>query len=82
MQGKVFRCIKITTLDSFGNCGISRYVLRPVHAGWSRRERAERLLSELDLSRDYPYEFIFFRVTEFRPEENSRKMVRGEGRGS
>lgn len=41
-------------------------------------ERAERLLSELDLSRDYPYEFIYFRVTEFRPEENSRKMVRGE----
>lgn len=41
-------------------------------------ERAERLLSELDLGRDYPYEFIYYRVTEFRPEENSRKMVRGE----
>lgn len=41
-------------------------------------ERAERLLSELDLNRDYPYEFIYFRVTDFRPEENSRKMVRGE----
>ncbi|HBE71393.1 MAG TPA: RNA polymerase subunit sigma-70 [Planctomycetaceae bacterium] len=41
-------------------------------------ERAEQLLSELDLSRDYPYEFIYFRVTDFRPEENSRKMIRGE----
>jgi RNA polymerase primary sigma factor/RNA polymerase sigma factor len=41
-------------------------------------ERAERLLSELDLSREYPYEFIYFRVTDFRPEENSRKLVRGE----
>lgn len=41
-------------------------------------ERAERLLSELDLTRDYPYEFIFFRVTDFRPDENSRKMIRGE----
>ena len=41
-------------------------------------ERAERLLSELDLSREYPYEFIYYRVTEFRPEENSRKVVRGE----
>ena len=40
--------------------------------------RAERLLSELDLERDYPYEFVYFRVTDFRPEENSRKMVRGE----
>ncbi len=41
-------------------------------------ERAERLLSELDLNRDYPFEFVYFRVTDFRPEENSRKMVRGE----
>ncbi len=41
-------------------------------------ERAERLLSELDLARDYPYEFIYYRVTDYRPEENCRKMVRGE----
>lgn len=41
-------------------------------------ERAERLMSDLDLNRDYPYEFIYFRVTDFRPDENSRKMVRGE----
>jgi len=40
--------------------------------------RAERLLGELDLARDYPYEFIYFRVTDFRPEENSRKMVSGD----
>lgn len=41
-------------------------------------ERAERLLSELDLAREYPYEFLYYRVTEYRPEENCRKMVRGE----
>ncbi len=41
-------------------------------------ERAERLLSELDLAREYPYEFIYFRVTDYRPEENCRKVVRGE----
>ena len=41
-------------------------------------KRAERLLCEIDLSRDYPFEFVYFRVTDFRPEENSRKMVRGE----
>ncbi len=41
-------------------------------------ERAERLLTELDLEREYPFEFIYYRVTEFRPDENSRKMVRGE----
>jgi RNA polymerase primary sigma factor len=41
-------------------------------------ERAERLLSELDLGREYPYEFIYFRVTDFRPDENARRMVAGE----
>ena len=41
-------------------------------------DRAERLLGELDLARDYPYEFIYYRVTDYRPEENNRKMVRGE----
>lgn len=41
-------------------------------------ERAERLLGELDLSREYPYDFIYFRVTDFRAEANSRKMVMGE----
>jgi RNA polymerase primary sigma factor len=41
-------------------------------------ERAERLLAELDMARDYPYEFIYYRVTDFRPEENCRKLVRGE----
>lgn len=40
--------------------------------------RAERLLGELDLAREYPYEFIYFRVTDFRPEESSRKMVSGD----
>lgn len=39
--------------------------------------RAERLLGELDLSREYPYEFIYFRVTDFRPEDTTRKMVTG-----
>ncbi|MCA9128120.1 MAG: sigma-70 family RNA polymerase sigma factor [Planctomycetales bacterium] len=41
-------------------------------------ERAEQLLGQLDLTRTYPYEFIYYRVTDFRPEENSRKMVDGE----
>lgn len=41
-------------------------------------ERAERLLGELELSREYPYDFIYYRVTDFRAEANSRKMVMGE----
>lgn len=41
-------------------------------------ERAERLLGEIDMVRDYPYEFIYYRVTDYRPEENCRKIVKGE----
>ncbi|RMF38971.1 MAG: sigma-70 family RNA polymerase sigma factor [Planctomycetota bacterium] len=41
-------------------------------------DRAERLLHELDAKRSYPYEFIYYRITEFRPEENSRKLISGE----
>jgi len=41
-------------------------------------ERAERLLCELDLTREYPFDFIYFRVTDFRSEANARKMVIGE----
>lgn len=41
-------------------------------------ERAERLLAELDMVRQYPYEFIYYRVTDYRPEENCRKLVSGE----
>ena len=40
--------------------------------------RAERLLGELDLAREYPYEFIYYRVTDYRPVDNSRKLVAGE----
>jgi RNA polymerase primary sigma factor len=40
--------------------------------------RAEALLSELDPNRDYPYEFLFYRVTDIRPEENSRRLIKGQ----
>lgn len=40
-------------------------------------ERAERLLSELDAKREYPYEFIFFRVTDYRPTESVRRVISG-----
>lgn len=40
-------------------------------------ERAERLLSELDTSREYPYEFLYYRVTDYRPGENTRKLIAG-----
>jgi RNA polymerase primary sigma factor/RNA polymerase sigma factor len=41
-------------------------------------DRAERLLSELDASKEYPFDFLFYRVTEVRPETSSMRLIRGQ----
>ena len=41
-------------------------------------DRAEKLLAELDGGRDYPYEFLFYRVTDHRPEETPRQLIKGD----
>jgi len=46
-----------------------------------RREqmaRAEKLLAELDSSRSYPYQFVCFRITEYRSEANANLLLPGE----
>jgi len=40
--------------------------------------RAERLLAEIDLDRAYPYQFVCFRITEFRPDTYPELLIRGE----
>ncbi len=40
--------------------------------------RAERLLVELEMTREYPYDFIFFRLMEVRPDASQRKLIKGE----
>lgn len=40
--------------------------------------RAEKLLAEIDLRRDYPYQYVCFRLTEYRPDSFPDLMVRGE----
>jgi RNA polymerase primary sigma factor len=45
-----------------------------------RREqlaRAERLLSEVDPGRQYPYQFVCFRITEFRPDSYPDLLIDG-----
>ncbi len=39
--------------------------------------KAEQLLSELEPSREYPFEFLFYRVTDVRPDEHARKLIKG-----
>lgn len=39
--------------------------------------RAEKLLSEIDPNRQYPYQFICFRVTEYRPDSYPDLLISG-----
>ena len=41
-------------------------------------DRAERLLAELEAGREYPFEFLFYRVTEHRPEETPRQLIEAD----
>ncbi|MBU6173263.1 MAG: sigma-70 family RNA polymerase sigma factor [Planctomycetes bacterium] len=40
-------------------------------------DRAERLLTELDPSRDYPFDFLFYRVTDVRPDGTGYRLIKG-----
>jgi RNA polymerase primary sigma factor len=40
--------------------------------------RAERLLSEIDLRREYPYPFVCYRITEYRPETFADSLIHGQ----
>jgi len=39
--------------------------------------RAERLLAEIDAAREYPYQYVCFRITEFRPETFPTLVISG-----
>lgn len=39
--------------------------------------RAEKLLNELDPSRTYPYEYLAYRITDFRPETAPHTLIPG-----
>lgn len=41
-------------------------------------ERAERLLAELDPARIYSYEYLCFRITDYRPDSSPKFVVSGE----
>jgi RNA polymerase sigma factor (sigma-70 family) len=39
--------------------------------------RAERLLAEIESERDYPYQYVCFRITDYRPESYPDLLLRG-----
>src|SRR5437868_14870203 len=41
-------------------------------------QRAERLLSELDPDKEYPYQFICYRVTDYRPDAYADLLLGGQ----
>jgi RNA polymerase sigma factor (sigma-70 family) len=40
-------------------------------------ERAEKLLSEIDLTRDYAYDYLCYRITDYRPTDTPRTVIQG-----
>ncbi|MCU0716727.1 MAG: sigma-70 family RNA polymerase sigma factor [Pirellula sp.] len=40
-------------------------------------DRAEKLLTELDPQREYPFDFLFYRVTELRPDSTGYRLIKG-----
>jgi len=40
-------------------------------------KRAERLLTEIDLGRSYPFQFVYYRVTDFRTETHAALLIPG-----
>jgi len=43
-----------------------------------QRARAERLLAEVEPGKQYPYQFVCFRVTDYRPESYPNLLIAGE----
>jgi len=41
-------------------------------------EAAERLIAEIDPDKTYPYEYVFFRITGYRPGESAPTKIKGE----
>jgi len=52
-----------------------RFAPRPKRI--EQANRAERLLSELDEGREYPFDFLFYRVTDVRSEERHHGLIKG-----
>lgn len=42
-----------------------------------QKNRAEKLLSEIDPSRQYPYQFVCFRITDYRPDAYPDLLIGG-----
>ncbi|MFO7958591.1 MAG: hypothetical protein R6X33_15990 [Candidatus Brocadiia bacterium] len=53
-------------------------LMSPPEVRRKHADRLESLLLELDPEPAYPFEFLYFRITGFRPEEQSQQAFQGE----
>jgi RNA polymerase sigma factor (sigma-70 family) len=73
----------VTTVKGFKNATIEELATQQVRfAPPSRRlrqlARAETLVSEIEAGKQYPYPYICFRITDFRPDANADVMLSGD----
>ena len=40
--------------------------------------RAERLLAEIDVAKEYPYQFVCYRITDYRPDAYANLLIPGQ----
>ena len=71
-------CIATTSIRPSDSSAISRCVLRRARRKSNRSTQAERLLAELDPARIYPYEYICYRITNYRPESYPDLRLSGQ----
>ncbi|MCS7166214.1 MAG: sigma-70 family RNA polymerase sigma factor [Gemmatales bacterium] len=50
----------------------------PVERKLEQLSRAERLLTEIEHERTYPYQYVCYRLTGFRPDTHAEDMIAGE----
>ena len=60
------------------NFVISRSVSRPPTKKLQQVEAAERLIAEIDSEKTYPYEYVCFRITGYRPTEPAPSKITGD----
>jgi RNA polymerase primary sigma factor len=50
----------------------------PAFVRREQQARAEKLLAEIDASKQYPYQYLCFRITEFRPDSYPDLLIDGD----
>jgi hypothetical protein len=72
----------VTTVTDFKSLELKQLTDQQVRfAPIARRQeqvaRAQKLLTEIDAQREYPYSFVLYRITEHRSDANTGSLICG-----